>query len=191
GVDVPADSRGGAPRVPDRALKPAAAAPGSVRSLTVSAASGGTRYRTLVEVLPRGTLVLAKPLTGPPDTGHQLALVELGVTLVALLAVSLLALWLVRIGLPPLTDIERTAGAIAGGDLTQRVPHSGEGTEVGRLATALNAMLAQIEAAFAQRTASERQLRRFAADASHELRDRKSTRLNSSHQIISYAVFCL
>ena len=41
---------------------------------------------------------------------------------------------------------------------------------MGRLATALNAMLSQIEAAFAQRTASERQLRRFAADASHELR---------------------
>src|SRR5258708_29711737 len=28
-------------------------------------------------------------------------------------------------------------------------------------------------------------------DAVEELRDRKSTRLNSSHQIISYAVFCL
>src|SRR5207244_13647605 len=27
--------------------------------------------------------------------------------------------------------------------------------------------------------------------AAEELRDRKSTRLNSSHQIISYAVFCL
>src|SRR5438552_16582470 len=26
---------------------------------------------------------------------------------------------------------------------------------------------------------------------SHRFRDRKSTRLNSSHQIISYAVFCL
>src|SRR5258708_10547852 len=27
--------------------------------------------------------------------------------------------------------------------------------------------------------------------AGHRLQDRKSTRLNSSHQIISYAVFCL
>jgi len=34
----------------------------------------------------------------------------------------------------------------------------------------LNAMLSQIEAAFAQRTASEQRLRRFIADASHELR---------------------
>src|SRR5207244_11776632 len=29
-----------------------------------------------------------------------------------------------------------------------------------------------------------------AAGLAHETRDRKSTRLNSSHQIISYAVFC-
>src|SRR5258708_14227109 len=31
----------------------------------------------------------------------------------------------------------------------------------------------------------------YAAGARHFQRDRKSTRLNSSHQIISYAVFCL
>src|SRR5947208_6783011 len=31
----------------------------------------------------------------------------------------------------------------------------------------------------------------IAAGASGNLKDRKSTRLNSSHQIISYAVFCL
>src|SRR5258708_26888837 len=33
--------------------------------------------------------------------------------------------------------------------------------------------------------------RRTADDHAHPYRDRKSTRLNSSHQIISYAVFCL
>src|SRR5688572_30934628 len=32
---------------------------------------------------------------------------------------------------------------------------------------------------------------RGAGDAAHEQRDRKSTRLNSSHSQISYAVFCL
>src|SRR5258708_28061050 len=31
----------------------------------------------------------------------------------------------------------------------------------------------------------------LSAEAGLDLRDRKSTRLNSSHQIISYAVFCL
>src|SRR5258708_24352456 len=36
-----------------------------------------------------------------------------------------------------------------------------------------------------------RQKARVGNVLSHERRDRKSTRLNSSHQIISYAVFCL
>ena len=43
-------------------------------------------------------------------------------------------------------------------------------TEIGRLGLALNSMLAQIEAAFAERTESNTRLRRFIADASHELR---------------------
>src|SRR5258708_28367055 len=39
--------------------------------------------------------------------------------------------------------------------------------------------------------ARERALRACRPCARHTTRDRKSTRLNSSHQIISYAVFCL
>lgn len=39
-----------------------------------------------------------------------------------------------------------------------------------RLSAALNAMLTQIEAAFAARAESEARMRRFVADASHELR---------------------
>src|SRR5438552_16444978 len=38
------------------------------------------------------------------------------------------------------------------------------------MGTAFNAMLTEIERAFAARSASEARLRRFAADASHELR---------------------
>ena len=167
-VEFTADSP--PPRVPASALRAAQAAPGSVRSLTLSVPGEEVPDRALIVALPRGTLVLGKSLESLNDTVHKLAVVELIVTVAALLSVGLLALWLVRVGMHPLTDIELTAEAIARGDLTKRVPHASEGTEVGRLATALNAMLAQIEAAFAERTASERQLRRFAADASHELR---------------------
>jgi len=63
-----------------------------------------------------------------------------------------------------------TAGAIAGGDLSQRVMTTDERTEVGQLGNALNTMLSGIEGAFAARAASEERLRRFLADASHELR---------------------
>src|SRR2546421_2536515 len=63
-----------------------------------------------------------------------------------------------------------TAGAIAAGDLSRRVERADDRTEVGRLGTALNAMVGHIEGAFAARTASENRLRQFVADASHELR---------------------
>jgi two-component system OmpR family sensor kinase len=86
------------------------------------------------------------------------------------LALLFLALWIVRFGLRPLEEMTETAGAIAAGDLTQRVRSPEERGEVGRLGSALNGMLSQIEAAFAERTSSESRLRRFVADASHELR---------------------
>ena len=85
--------------------------------------------------------------------------------------------WLVRLGLRPLEDVERTADSIAAGNLEQRVPGAEQSTEVGRLARALNVMLERIQAAFAARIASEarlkeseQHLRQFVADASHELR---------------------
>jgi two-component system OmpR family sensor kinase len=70
----------------------------------------------------------------------------------------------------PLDDMTETAGAIAGGDLTRRIRRADDRSEVGRLGSALNGMLSQIEAAFRERTSSEARLRRFVADASHELR---------------------
>jgi len=63
-----------------------------------------------------------------------------------------------------------TARAIAAGDMRRRIRRTDERSEVGRLGSALNGMLSQIEAAFAERRMSETRLRRFVADASHELR---------------------
>jgi two-component system OmpR family sensor kinase len=63
-----------------------------------------------------------------------------------------------------------TAGAIAAGDLSQRVAEGTPGTEAGDLGVALNGMLGRIEEAFDLRAASEARLRQFVADASHELR---------------------
>src|SRR5438128_626525 len=65
---------------------------------------------------------------------------------------------------------EATASRIAVGNLNLRVSPAGDRTEGGRVGSALNAMLGRIEDAFAKQTASEQRLRRFVADASHELR---------------------
>lgn len=128
-------------------------------------------YRLRGETLGDGRqLVVAVPLSELRSTLRRLAGIMIAVGLAVLGGLGLAAWWIVRVGLRPLEKIGHTAEDIAAGDLSKRVEPADERTEVGRLGIALNAMLAQIEEAFAERTASEERLRRFLADASHELR---------------------
>jgi two-component system, OmpR family, sensor kinase len=55
-------------------------------------------------------------------------------------------------------------------DLAQRLPVANPKDEIGRLATTINALLARLEEAFDRREEALSRQRRFAADASHELR---------------------
>lgn len=145
--------------------------PDSSRYLDVGAIGAGTRFRARISPLPSGAaLVVAQSLSSVHGTLNRLALIELIVSLSVLAILGLLARWLVRLGLRPLNAIEGTAAKIAAGDLSQRVAHDEPRTEVGRLGGSLNAMLGQIEEAFAKQRASEERLRRFVGDASHELR---------------------
>jgi two-component system OmpR family sensor kinase len=143
-----------------------------VAYFTADAAEGGGHYR--VRAWTNGdsqfTLLLAQPLSSVDATLHRLLWIELLVTALVLVALAALGLWVVRLGLRPLTAIAETAAKIGAGDLTQRIEREDDRTEIGRLGRALNAMLAQIEAGYRAREASERKLRRFVADASHELR---------------------
>jgi two-component system, OmpR family, sensor kinase len=132
-------------------------------------ATEAAQLRRGFAIIP-GTLIVAIPMRDIDDTLHHLLLIELLVAAGVVVALALLAWWVVRLGLRPLERMGETAGAIAGGDLSRRVEPADERTEVGRLGLALNSMLGQIEVAFAERTASETRLRRFVADASHELR---------------------
>jgi two-component system, OmpR family, sensor kinase len=122
-------------------------------------------------------LVSAIPIEDTTSTLHTLFLIELAVTAGALVLALMGGWWLVRLGLRPLAEVERTAESIAAGNLDQRVPGADDTSEVGRLARALNVMLERIEVAFTARVASEERLkesdqhlRQFVADASHELR---------------------
>jgi two-component system OmpR family sensor kinase len=154
--------------------------PERVRYFTVSSRDGSTRYRVRAAIEPQqpGRLFLtATSLHDVYSTLHRLLRIELLATLAVLGAIAGVGLWVVRLGLRPLREIEATAATIAAGDLSQRVERAEPKTEVGRLGLSLNAMLAQIEAAFKARQASEQKARRseqkqrqFVADASHELR---------------------
>jgi two-component system OmpR family sensor kinase len=139
------------------------------KTFTVSGKAGD--YRARAERDSSGTItVAAVPLGDVNQTLDRLLLVEALVIVAVLAALGLLAWLVVRSALLPLDRMGHTAGAIAGGDLSHRVATTDRRTEVGRLGTALNAMLDRLEGAFAEREASEDRLRRFIADASHELR---------------------
>ncbi len=128
------------------------------------------QYRTVAVTVPQGVLVTSLSLNPTNVTLASLRRVELLASLAVLLAMGVVVLLVVRRGLRPLRQMAGTADAIASGDLTRRVPEGSPDSEIGRLGFALNAMLAQIETAFAEKSASEERLRQFVADASHELR---------------------
>src|SRR6266487_3385772 len=157
------------------------------KTTTVPAQSGGGHWR--LTAFPTqftnnatgqsttGTIIVGVDVSSVYRTLDGLALIDLIVSAVVLVALAIIGIAIVRTSLRPLTDIELTAGAIAAGDLSQRVPDRDPRTEVGRLGRSLNAMLAQVEAAFHAREKSaaaaqrsEERMRQFVADASHELR---------------------
>ena len=140
-----------------------------------AASSGGTgpHWRVLVSPAPHAPgylIVLAEPTTAIDATLHDLLLVEVAAAL-GLLLVLLAGSWLIlRRGLSPLEHMALDSRAIASGDLSRRVGPERGPTEVIELGAALNAMLADIERAFAERDVTEARLRQFLADVSHELR---------------------
>jgi two-component system, OmpR family, sensor kinase len=122
------------------------------------------------QTAPAGRLVIAISTADVSSTLARLDRLEMVIGLVVIVVAGAVAWALVRVELRPLVRIEDTAAAIAAGDLSRRVDAGDPATEVGSLGASLNAMLAQIEAAFEERRASESRLRRFVADAGHELR---------------------
>ena len=125
-----------------------------------------------------GTIfVVGEDLANVDNAVGRLVLINTFVGVGVLAALALVGAWMVRASLRPLAAMERTAAAIAGGDLSRRVPELDPRTELGQFSAAMNTMLAQVEAAFIARASSEyravrseERMRQFVADASHELR---------------------
>ncbi|MFQ4147549.1 HAMP domain-containing sensor histidine kinase [Arthrobacter sp. LAPM80] len=156
------------------------------RKFTVPSSDGGAAWRITV-IAPQkfnfgpagltqsrpeyqGYVVVGLPYESLNLTMERLAVVIAGVAILTITLGTMIAYWTVTRSFRPLSRVEKTAAAIAAGDLSRRVDIENPATEVGRLSGSLNTMLAHIERAFADRTASEKKMRRFVADASHELR---------------------
>ena len=137
----------------------------------LDAVDGSLRYRALIRDLPDGLrVVLAAPLeeigAATSELIRTLLLAGAGILLLGATATW----WTVRQSMRPVDEMVDTAEAIAGGDLTRRVPETNPNTELGRLGISLNEMLAHLEEAVETEREAKDRLRRFVADASHELR---------------------
>jgi two-component system OmpR family sensor kinase len=155
-----ANATGVVQAIPSSLLQPAREGQTKWSEATIN----GVRYRVAAQPIANSSdvAVMLAPLGDVDATVERLHWLELGVGISLLVFATGLGLWLVRVGLKPLSDMADTADAIAGGALDRRVPVRG-GREVEHLANALNN-------AFDARQQSENKLRRFVTDASHELR---------------------
>ena len=129
-------------------------------------------FRVIAQRLPTGlgTVVVAQSFEDIDRTLLRLQGLFVLIGLVMILFIALASRKVITVGLRPLATVEATAERIAEGDLTARLPDLKPNTEVGRLVNTLNMMLGRIEESFSARVESESKLRRFVADASHELR---------------------
>jgi two-component system OmpR family sensor kinase len=143
--------------------------PGSARQIEVPGHRGPS-FEEIALPAKGGTVIAVVSVRNEVSTLAHLFRLNFFVGGVVLGLLALVALVVLTRSLRPLREIAATADAIAAGDLAARVPLAPKRSEIGRVATALNRMLGENEAAFAQRDATEDRLRQFLADASHELR---------------------
>jgi two-component system OmpR family sensor kinase len=137
----------------------------SAASSLVVAFPGVTHAHGLGDV----AIEVAVPMKPTTDVlNRMLVLFVLG-SIGALLVTAVGGALLMRRSLKPLQKLTGTAGRLAGGDLTARAELKSN-DEVGTLGTAFDDMASRIESLFAAQQEQEQQVRRFIADASHELR---------------------
>ena len=137
---------------------------------TTTARTAGPRLRArgpyreaLIQTDAREYLAVGCNLTDRLRRLNQAA-AQTAAAAVALLAAALLVgRWLVERALRPIAAISAVAEEISRGDLSRRVRHREQDSELGQLTSVLNSTFARLETVF-QRQAQ------FTADAAHELR---------------------
>ena len=164
------------PRVDSTALKTALA--GRISSPEIVDSPSGAQLAVAVPL--RGSVAGASRVCGVAQLSsstqsiddvlaRERVLLLVGGGAVLLLAL-LLGLLLTNRALLPLRRLTATSRALAGGDLRARSRLDPRRDEVGTLAHSFDDMADRIEAAFIAQAESEARMRRFIADASHELR---------------------
>lgn len=93
-----------------------------------------------------------------------------GALILAFVAAWLIARWIAAQAVEPLIAVTAELRRFANGDFTPSAVPRGNVTDVGALIEAYNGAAAQVSSAFEERGRAEDRMRRFLADAGHELR---------------------
>lgn len=148
-----------------------------LQAFSLYSADGEYEYRATLAVqeLSGAGILYTQLVALPLASTYQVVAQYIGIysllAVIILIASAFLTRWLVTLTFRSLGQVESTAMAISAGDFSQRLTDiEPMTTEVGRLKSAINAMLGRVDAALSQRDSSVRQMRRFIGDASHELR---------------------
>ncbi len=150
---------------------------GKIQSITLEELG---RYRVVAFQRGKRAIIVGIPLAQTDATLARLIGLEALITLLALLGSAIAVRAVVIRSLRPLNRLANTAHQVSAQkldsgevDLSIRVPalDADPRNEVGQVGFALNHMIDNVEGALAARQASETNVRRFVADASHELRN--------------------
>jgi signal transduction histidine kinase len=119
----------------------------------------------------RGTQLAIVPVRATLEArAHQYLAILATVFVLAFVAAWLIARWMAAQAVAPLIAVTAELRRFAAGDFTSKVVQLGGVSDVGQLIEAYNGAAAQVAAAFEERERAEGRMRRFLADAGHELR---------------------
>jgi two-component system OmpR family sensor kinase len=122
-----------------------------------------------------------------PETTWRALRVYLEAVLVAValvvLAAWLVARWITKQAIAPLLEVTSRLRHFAGGDFSPQTLAISDRSEIGDMIQAYNGAAAQVADAFAEREAVEQHMRRFVADAGHELRTPLSV-ITAAHEVL-------
>lgn len=121
-------------------------------------------FRQINESLPfGGTVLVGRSILTELNELHRSAWEMAGIGVIILFFGLAGGWWISSSALKPVENISAAANKISAGDLSQRINVAEAESELGQLASTLNATFARLEAAFGQQ-------KQFASDAAHELR---------------------
>lgn len=145
--------------------------------------------RSLIEPLPERIQVRDRVVIIGPDDRLMIGAIATYLRMLAfavaiVIAVAwFVAVWMTRQAITPLLDVTARLRQFAEGNFSPAPLHTSDHAEIGALITAYNGAAAQVEAAFVERASVEEHMRRFVADAGHELRTPLSA-ISGAHDIL-------